>query len=270
MTEKLPVDDVGADILPFPGRCVHVNDLDVWFRDTHVLKRINVSIRPHAVTCIFGPSGSGKSTLLRCLNRMNDDVDAFRHTGRIRYGERDIYSPDTVLHELRREVGIIFQKPCVFPKSILDNTIFGVRHLDQFSRGELLAVAEQRLKEVALWGEVSHRLGEPAATLSIGQQQRLCIARTLALKPRVLLMDEPTASLDHQSTQAIEALILTLKRELTIVFVTHDMDQARRIADDAVFMCDGEIIECGNHDVVFNRSRSTRTRDYLTTRDCHC
>lgn len=249
---------------------VDVRDFHVWFGDAHILKGMNVAFQEYRINCIVGPSGSGKSTLIRSINRMNDEVEGFRFKGAIRVNGKNIFDDYENVARLRTEVGMVFQKPCVFPKSIAENVLFGIQHLRKLSRHERLQIVEENLKSVSLWEEVYHRLNGKAGSLSIGQQQRLCIARTLALKPRVLLLDEPTSSLDPVSTRAIENLMVVLKKDYTIVFVTHNIQQARRVADRLIFICNGKIIEQGAKEKLFHDPEKEQTRKYLDEEVCEC
>lgn len=249
---------------------LQTSEFNVWINKTHILNDINLSIFENKITCIIGPSGSGKSTLVRSLNRINDDIDGIHIQGNIKFRDQDVYSNklDTAL--LRSRIGMVFQKPCVFPKSIAENVLFGVQRQKKLSKTERLEIIEENLKVVSLWKEVSHRLDDSATTLSIGQQQRLCIARMLAVKPEIILMDEPTSSLDPVSTRAIEETILKLKEKYTLVFVTHNIQQAERIADQLVFLCDGKIIEQGPVHKLFRNPEETKTEKYLKNEFCDC
>ncbi|RMF69846.1 MAG: phosphate ABC transporter ATP-binding protein, partial [Calditrichaeota bacterium] len=235
-----------------------------------VLREIELTLREFQVNCIVGPSGSGKSTLIRSINRMNDEVEGYVCKGAIRVNGRNILSRSENVARLRTEVGMVFQKPCVFPKSIAENVLFGLQHLRKLSKHERLEVVEENLKAASLWREVRHRLNDPASSLSMGQQQRLCIARTLAVKPKIILLDEPTSSLDPVSTRAIESLMLELKKNYTIVFVTHNIQQARRIADYLIFLCNGQIIEQGPKERLFLHPEKEQTRKYLNEEYCDC
>lgn len=249
---------------------VTVSDFHAWFGDAHVLDGVAVGFKEFQINCIVGPSGSGKSTLIRSINRMNDDVEGFRCHGGILINGRNILTRAENTATLRKAVGMVFQKPVVFPKSIAENVLFGIRHDRKLSRQEKLQIVEENLKSVSLWKEVRHRLDEKAGSLSIGQQQRLCIARTLAVKPAVILLDEPTSSLDPVSARAIEDLMIELKKEYTIIFVTHNIQQARRIADRLIFMCNGQIIEQGPKEKLFQHPETEQTRKYLNEEYCDC
>lgn len=249
---------------------VEALEFNVWINDAHILDNIDLSIPENEITCIIGPSGSGKSTLVRSINRINDEIEGIIIQGSINFKSQNIYSTDRDTALLRSKIGMVFQKPCVFPKSISENVLFGIQRHKKLSKTERLEVVEENLKSVSLWKEVSHRLHAPAASLSIGQKQRLCIARTLAVKPEIILMDEPTSSLDPVSARAIEETILKLKEDYTIVFVTHNIQQAERIADHLVFLCDGKIIEQGPVNRLFQNPEKTQTREYLKNEFCDC
>lgn len=247
-----------------------IENLNVWHEDVHILHDINLQIKPCSITCIIGPSGGGKSTLIRSLNRINDGLEGFSHQGTIHYSGNNIHAKHIDVNQLRTKIGMVFQKPTVFPKSIFENVLFGRQDLKSLSRKELLQIVEENLKAVSLWNETAHRLDDKATSLSVGQQQRLCIARTLAIKPDVILFDEPTSALDPLSTRAIEELMLTLKKQFTIVFVTHNIPQAKRIADTLVFICDGQIIEQGSAERLFAEPKNPQTRSYLQEEFCAC
>jgi len=248
---------------------ISTENFSAWFGENCVLSGINSAISKGRITCIVGPSGSGKSTFLRSLNRINDDVAGFRMQGTLSVNGLDLTSDNTDLTRLRSQVGMVFQKPCVFPRSIKENVLFGVRG-QKMSRLDKNKLVEDSLRSAALWNEVSTRLDQPATTLSLGQQQRLCIARALAVKPDILLLDEPTASVDPVSARAIEALILMLRNTYTIIMVTHDIRQTRRIADDVLFFCDGSLIENGTSDFMFSKDCTERSRVYLNEEFCDC
>jgi len=249
---------------------IEANNFNVWFNEHHVLNNISVRFYRNKINCIVGPSGSGKSTLIRSINRLNDDAEGVYCEGTIQFNGEDIYEKRTDENKLRKEIGMVFQKPCIFPKSICQNVLFGIEHLRKLSKQERAQIVEDNLKAVSLWKEVSHRLNEKAFTLSIGQQQRLCIARTLAVNPKIIVLDEPTSSLDPVSTRAIEDLMLKLKSEYTIVFVTHDILQAKRVSDHLIFMCNGQIIEQGPKEKLFNAPENEQTRNYLRAEYCEC
>jgi phosphate transport system ATP-binding protein len=231
-----------------------------------VLRDINMSFYSNTVTALIGPSGSGKSTLLRSINRMNDHLHGVGFSGTIRFADQDIYSPETDLAELRTRIGMVFQRPNPFPKSIFDNVAYGPWVHGVRQRRQLGAVVERSLRRAALWDEVSDRLSHSALELSGGQQQRLCIARSLSVDPQVLLMDEPCSALDPAATQRIEDLIDELKKEVTVVIATHNLQQAARISDYTAFLLAGELVEFGQTSRVFTAPRDRRTNEYITGR----
>jgi len=231
-----------------------------------VLKEISVTILRHTVTALIGPSGSGKSTFLRGFNRMNDHLYGVSMTGSILFGDKDIYAEDADLADLRTRIGMVFQRPNPFPKSIFDNVAYGPWAQGVRDRKSLAQIVERSLRRAALWDEVSDRLTSSALELSGGQQQRLCIARSLAVDPQVLLMDEPASALDPGATQKIEDLIEDLKREVTVVIATHNLQQAARISDFTAFLLAGELIEFGSTSQVFTAPRDHRTNEYITGR----
>jgi phosphate transport system ATP-binding protein len=245
---------------------VEIERLALWYGDKQALKDVSMSVPKHRVTAYIGPSGCGKSTLLRCLNRMNDLIDGVRITGSIRIGGTDVYDPGLDVTELRKRVGMVFQKSNPFPKSIYENVAYGPRILGVGQRADLDGIVERSLRSAALWGEVQDRLGESALGLSGGQQQRLCIARAIAVEPDVLLMDEPCSALDPIATARIEELMLELKNSYTIVIVTHNMQQAARVSDYTGFMLLGELVEFGVTRELFTNPRDRRTEDYITGR----
>jgi len=240
-----------------------------WFGDSCILSGLTFDVPARAVTCIVGPSGSGKSTLLRSLNRINEDTPAFSATGDMRVAGRSIFNDFSDVTELRRKVGMVFQRPCVFPCSIAENVLFGVRD-KRLSKIERRTLVEETLRAASLWKEVSTRLNESAISLSLGQQQRLCIARTLAMKPEIILLDEPTASVDPVSARTIEETIKTLSQSYTIIMVTHDLRQTRRVGDQVMFICDGTMIEAGPKAHMFSSNASPKTKDYLNEEFCDC
>ena len=245
---------------------VEIEKLNLWYDTKQALKDISMSVPKHRVTAYIGPSGCGKSTLLRCLNRMNDLVDGVRIDGSVRIGNVDVYDPALDVTELRKRVGMVFQKSNPFPKSIYENVAYGPRILGVKNRGDLDAIVERSLRGAALWDEVNDRLGDSALGLSGGQQQRLCIARAIAVEPDVLLMDEPCSALDPIATAKIEDLMLELKNSYTIVIVTHNMQQAARVSDYTGFMLLGELVEFGVTRELFTAPRDKRTEDYITGR----
>ena len=237
------------------------------FYGTHpALKSVSIAVRPHSVTAIIGPSGCGKSTLLRSFNRMNDLIPGVRIEGVIEFAGRNVLDPGTDVVELRRRIGMVFQRPNPFPKTIFENAAFGLRMLGLRDRAELEARVEASLRRAAIWDEVKDRLERSALALSGGQQQRLCIARCLAVEPEVILMDEPASALDPTATARIEELVLDLKAAYTIVVVTHNMQQAARISDRTAFMLSGELIEYDETPRVFTSPSQKLTEDYITGR----
>ena len=245
---------------------ITVKDMCLWYSQTQALKNININIEEKSITALIGPSGCGKSTFLKTLNRMNDLVPGVKITGDIRYRGKDIFSPDTDVNELRREIGMVFQKPNPFPMSIYDNIAFGPRTHGVRNKAKLDDIVERSLRGAAIWDEVKDRLKKSALGLSGGQQQRLCIARALAVEPDVLLMDEPTSALDPISTSKIEDLAIELKKKYTIIIVTHNMQQAVRISDNTAFFLLGDLIEYGNTEKMFESPEDKRTEDYITGR----
>ncbi len=246
--------------------CLEVRDLDLYYGEKQALKKINMRIPRQRVTAFIGPSGCGKSTLLRCFNRMNDLVDGCRVEGAIELDGQDIYDKSVNVADLRRRVGMVFQKPNPFPKSIYENVAYGLRLQGVNSRRILDEVVERSLRGAALWDEVKDRLHDSAMGLSGGQQQRLVIARAIAIEPEVLLLDEPASALDPISTLKIEELIYELKSDYTIVIVTHNMQQAARVSDYTAFMYLGELIEHGDTNTIFTNPAKKMTEDYITGR----
>ena len=245
---------------------ITVQDLCLWYGAHQALKSINIDIPEKSITALIGPSGCGKSTFLKTLNRMNDLVPGVKITGEVRYKGGDIFDSATDVNSLRREIGMVFQKPNPFPMSIYDNIAYGPRTHGVKSRAMPDDIVERALRDAAIWDEVKDRLKKNALGLSGGQQQRLCIARALAVEPEVLLMDEPTSALDPISTSKIEELAMTLKERYTIVIVTHNMQQAARISDYTAFFLLGELIECGETEKLFAQPEDKRTEDYITGR----
>ena len=243
-----------------------VNDLNLWYGEHQALKNISLDIPEKSITALIGPSGCGKSTFLKTLNRMNDLVPGVRVTGSVQYRGEDIYAPTTDVSELRRQVGMVFQKPNPFPMSIYDNVAYGPRTHGIRNRAKLDDLVERSLRGAAIWDEVKDRLKKNALGLSGGQQQRLCIARALAVEPEVLLMDEPTSALDPISTSKIEDLAVQLKEKYTIVIVTHNMQQAVRISDNTAFFLLGDLVEFGSTEQIFSNPHDKRTEDYITGR----
>ena len=242
------------------------NDLCLWYGKTQALRDINISVQEGSITALIGPSGCGKSTFLKTLNRMNDLVPDVRITGSVKYRGKDIFAPGTDVNELRRQIGMVFQKPNPFPMSIYDNIAYGPRTHGIRSKAKLDEIVETSLKNAAIWDEVKDRLKKSALGLSGGQQQRLCIARALAVDPDVLLMDEPTSALDPISTTRIEELAMELKSKYTIIIVTHNMQQALRISNKTAFFLLGELVECDDTEKIFSKPQDKRTEDYITGR----
>lgn len=245
---------------------IHVRRLCLWYGQTQALKNVTIDIQQNSITALIGPSGCGKSTFLKTLNRMNDLIPGVRMTGEVRYREQDIFDPALDVSELRRSVGMVFQKPNPFPMSIYDNIAFGPRTHGVRAKAKLDDLVERSLQGAAIWEEVKDRLHKSALGLSGGQQQRLCIARALAVEPDVLLMDEPTSALDPISTSKIEELAIQLKERYTILIVTHNMQQAARISDQTAFFLLGDLIEYGSTEKLFQRPSDKRTEDYITGR----
>jgi phosphate transport system ATP-binding protein len=243
---------------------ISVKDLNLWFGHFQALKNISIDIPKNAVTALIGPSGCGKSTFIKSLDRMNDLVDNVKFSGEVIYKGRNILDSGTDVVELRKEIGMVFQKPNPFPKSIFDNVAYGPRVHGVRKKTNLNEVVERSLKAAALWDEVKDRLNESALRLSGGQQQRLCIARLLAVEPEVLLMDEPASALDPIATAKIEDLIYDLKKDYTIVIVTHNMQQAARVSSHTAFFLLGELVEYASTIDLFERPRDKRTEDYVT------
>ncbi len=245
---------------------ITVHDLCLWYGNTQALHHINMDIPDKAVTALIGPSGCGKSTFLKTLNRMNDLVPGVRIAGEVRYNGENIFAPSVDVNMLRKEIGMVFQKPNPFPMSIYDNIAYGPRTHGITSRMKLDGIVERSLRDAAIWDEVKDRLKKNALGLSGGQQQRLCIARALAVEPEVLLMDEPTSALDPISTSKIEELVSSLKEKYTIIIVTHNMQQAVRISDRTAFFLLGEMIEYDETEKMFSMPADKRTEDYITGR----
>lgn len=243
-----------------------VRNLSLWYGTTQALFDVSLQIPERTVVALIGPSGCGKSTFLRSLNRMNDLIEGVRHTGQILLDDDEIHSRHVSLVDLRRRVGMVFQKSNPFPKSIFENVVFGPRIAGVRNKAELYEIAERSLQNAALWDEVKDRLGDSALNLSGGQQQRLCIARALATDPEVILLDEPASALDPASTARIEDLIFELKRDYTIVIVTHNMQQAARVSDLTAFFFQGRLIESGPTDQIYTRPAVKQTEDYITGR----
>ena len=243
---------------------ISAKNLSLWYGNFQALKNINIEIPEHSITALIGPSGCGKSTFLKTLNRMNDLIPTVKITGEVTYNGQNIFDAD--VNNLRKEVGMVFQKPNPFPMSVYDNIAYGPRTHGITNKAQLDDIVEKALRSAAIWDEVKDRLKKNALGMSGGQQQRLCIARALAVEPKVLLMDEPTSALDPISTSRIEDLAMELKKEYTIVIVTHNMQQAVRISDQTAFFLLGDLVEYGNTEEMFSQPKDQRTEDYITGR----
>ncbi len=239
-------------------------NLNLWYGENHALRDINIKIKRNRVTALIGPSGCGKSTLLRCFNRMNDIIENCKIEGKVFFNGKDIYQPDTNVVALRKKIGMVFQKPNPFPKSIYENVAYGPRIHGINNKEKLDRIVEESLKDAALWNEVKDRLEESAMALSGGQQQRLCIARALAVEPEVILMDEPCSALDPIATAKIEDLIEELKRKYTVIIVTHNMQQAARVSDYTGYLYLGQLIEFGQTKQIFENPKKELTQKYIT------
>ena len=245
---------------------ITVQDMCLWYGPTQALKNISIRIPEKSITALIGPSGCGKSTFLKTLDRMNDLIPTVKITGEVKYRGQNIFDPSADVNELRRQIGMVFQKPNPFPMSIYDNIAYGPRTHGIRAKARLDEIVEQSLRDAAIWDEVKDRLKKSALGLSGGQQQRLCIARALAVQPDVLLMDEPTSALDPISTSKIEELAIGLKDRYTIIIVTHNMQQAVRISDQTAFFLLGELVEYGDTEQMFAQPKDKRTEDYITGR----
>lgn len=248
------------------SKVITVQDLCLWYGNSKALKNVNIDIEENAITALIGPSGCGKSTFLKTLDRMNDLIPDVRIEGTIKYNGKEIFAPDVNVNDLRKNIGMVFQKPNPFPMSIYDNIAYGPRTHGIKNKAQLDEIVEKSLRGAAIWDEVKDRLKKSALGMSGGQQQRLCIARALAVEPKVLLMDEPTSALDPISTSKIEELAIELKKKYTIIIVTHNMQQAVRISDNTAFFLLGELIEYGNTQKMFSTPQDKRTEDYITGR----
>jgi phosphate transport system ATP-binding protein len=249
---------------PAPAKAVSIEKLNAWYGDVHAVRNLDLELPAHQVTAIIGPSGCGKSTMVRCINRMHEEIPQARAEGRVALDDLDVYHRDVDVVSVRRTIGMVFQKPNPFPTmSVFDNVAAGPR-LSGMRGGDLRERVERTLRGAGLWDEVKERLGKPGASLSGGQQQRLCIARTLAVEPDVILMDEPCSALDPVATLKIEELIEELKQSYTIAIVTHNMQQAARVADRTAFMLDGELVEVGETEKIFTNPDDDRTEQYVT------
>jgi phosphate transport system ATP-binding protein len=249
------------------ANAVEASGLNAWFGANHVLHDVSMAARERSVTAIIGPSGCGKSTLIRCLNRMHEEIPGAKVTGQVLFKGANMYAEQTDPVEIRRSIGMVFQRPTPFPTmSVIDNAVAGLKLGPRLGKAETRARGEDALRRAGLWDEVKDRLNHPGGRLSGGQQQRLCIARALAIEPEVLLMDEPASALDPASTLRIEQLIEKLKTEYSVVIVTHNMQQAARIADSTMFVLSGEVVEAGPTEMIFNRPSDQRTEDYVSGR----
>ena len=245
---------------------ISVKDLSLWYGSSQALKNINMDIPENSITAFIGPSGCGKSTFLKTLNRMNDLIPGVKISGKVCYSGKDIYSPSVDVNALRREIGMVFQKPNPFPMSVYDNVAYGPRTHGIRSRSQLDQIVEKSLRDAAIWDELKDRLKKSALGLSGGQQQRLCIARALAVEQKILLMDEPTSALDPISTSRIEDLVMELKKDYTIIIVTHNMQQAVRISNKTAFFLLGDMVEYDDTDKIFSMPKDKRTEDYISGR----
>ena len=263
---KLTPQETASATAPAGAPFIEIEDVSLFYGASKALKNISLKLEEKVVTAFIGPSGCGKSTLLRCLNRMNDLIDGVRIEGTMKIGGHDIYASDVDVIELRKRVGMVFQKSNPFPKSIYENVAYGLRLHGVKAKSDLDSRIEESLRASALWDEVKDRLHSSALGLSGGQQQRLCIARAIAIKPEVILMDEPASALDPIATARIEDLILDLKKEFTIVIVTHNMQQAARISDQTAFFYIGELVEFGPTTKIFTNPSQKRTEDYVSGR----
>jgi len=263
------VSDNSRENLNSETYAIRMEGFSAYYGENCIVSDVNLTLPAKGVTCLVGPSGTGKSTILRWLNRINEETEHASFSGDINVLGRDVRQGYPDVTELRRRVGMVFQQPCVFPSSIYDNMLMGLRSR-KLSKVEARAAIEESLKSASLWDEVSHRLSDPASALSLGQQQRLCLARALVLKPEVLLLDEPTASIDPISSRAIENLVVSLGRQIPIIMVTHNIGQAKRISDHVIFLCDGKIIEQGSRSHMFSMRSSEKTRTYITEEFCDC
>jgi phosphate transport system ATP-binding protein len=261
-------DGVAGATDELPGTtALEASGVNAWFGSNHVLKNVSMAAKERSVTAIIGPSGCGKSTLIRCLNRMHEEVRGARLSGRVLFDGTDIYASGTDPVDVRRHIGMVFQRPTPFPTmSVMENAVAGLRLGSKVRKAELRSRGEEALRKAGLWDEVKDRLSQPGGALSGGQQQRLCIARALAVEPQVLLMDEPASALDPASTLRIEQLVRELTARYTVIIVTHNMQQATRVADETMFMLNGEVVEAGPTSVIFKQPKDKRTEDYVLGR----
>jgi phosphate transport system ATP-binding protein len=252
--------------MTYKDEIIRTEQLNLWYGEKQALHDITMGIRPNKITALIGPSGCGKSTLIRCFNRMNDVIDKCKITGKIFFHANDIYAPETDAVEVRKKIGMVFQKPNPFPKSIYENVAYGSKVAGITNKNELDKIVENSLKNAALWEEVKDRLHESAMGLSGGQQQRLCIARSLSIEPEVILMDEPCSALDPIATAKIEDLMTGLKKKYTVIIVTHNMQQAARVSDSTAYMYLGKLIEFGETKQIFENPKQELTENYITGR----
>ncbi len=249
-----------------PGEIIETRNLNLWYGETQALKEVSIRILKNRVTALIGPSGCGKSTLLRCFNRMNELIDTCRIDGLVNFHGTNIYGPGMDPVDIRRKIGMVFQKPNPFPKSVYENVAYGPKVHGMRDRRRLDAIVEESLRKAAIWDEVKDRLHDSAMGLSGGQQQRLCIARTIAVEPEVILMDEPCSALDPIATAKIESLIDELKKQYSVIIVTHNMQQASRVSDYTGFMYLGQLVECGVTKTIFEHPKEKLTENYITGR----
>jgi phosphate transport system ATP-binding protein len=252
--------------MTYEDEIIKTEHLNLWYGEKQTLHDITMGIRPNKITALIGPSGCGKSTLIRCFNRMNDVIDKCKITGKIFFHGNDIYSPEADAVEVRKKIGMVFQKPNPFPKTIYENVAYGSKVQGITTKSKLDEIVEKSLKDAALWDEVKERLHESAMGLSGGQQQRLCIARSLSIEPEVILMDEPCSALDPIATAKIEDLMTDLKKRYTVIIVTHNMQQAARVSDYAAYMYLGKLIEFGETEQIFEDPHEELTEKYITGR----
>lgn len=260
-----PIDEAITNAEPLLGK-LSVKDLDFYYGQFKALKSVSLEINPREITALIGPSGCGKSTFLRIFNRLNDDIVGAHHKGTVLLDGENIFASNVDVAVLRKKIGMVFQKANPFPKSIFENVVYGPRIHGEKNRATLLEIAERNLRRAALWDEVKDKLSSSAFELSGGQQQRLCIARSLAVEPEILLMDEPTSALDPNATYRIEELMRSLKQDLTVVVVTHNMQQASRVSDRTAFFLMGELIEFSDTEKIFTTPTDRRTEDYISGR----
>ena len=260
---------VGADTSKAYDCAVKLEGFSAYYGQNCVVSNIDMNLPRKGVTCLMARSGTGKSTILRWLNRINEETESASFTGQLNVLGKDVLTGYPDVTALRRRVGMVFQRPCVFPCSIYDNMVMGMERRMR-RKPEMRQAVERALKAAALWDEISHRLDSPAQSLSLGQQQRLCLARALILNPEILLLDEPTASIDPVSSRAIEDGVIALGKDISVIMVTHNIAQAKRVADHVIFLCDGKIVEQGPKAHMFSYRSSDKTRTYITEEFCDC